>query len=147
MSDGPAPLVRSIEVRCSVAHAFATFTARIDLWWPPGHRRPGARVELEPGEGGRFVQRDAHGQVFEMGTVVRWEPPHRLAYTWRPGSPDAPTRVDVTFTESGDGTRVDVVHAPAALADDPTRWGNSVARFEGGWGAVLPAFATCAQSR
>jgi hypothetical protein len=31
------PLLIELELRCSAAHAFATWTDRFGLWWPPGH--------------------------------------------------------------------------------------------------------------
>ena len=38
--DRPAACVE-LELRCSAAHAFATWTERFGLWWPPGHTTSG----------------------------------------------------------------------------------------------------------
>ena len=43
------PVLRQITVACSVEHAFRVFTAKLDLWWPPGHRKfSGSSLALEP---------------------------------------------------------------------------------------------------
>lgn len=141
-----APLERSLTVRCSVEHAFDTFTARVDLWWPPGHRRlDGSRLAIESRVGGRFFERDDRGEEALLGEVVRWEPPHRLTYTWYPGARVGPTLVDVRFVAEGAATRVEVTHSEgdAALGDE---WPTRVARFERAWARVLPAFERCVET-
>jgi uncharacterized protein YndB with AHSA1/START domain len=132
-------LQKSIRVKCSVAHAFDTFTARIDLWWPPSHRRfPSSTLTLDAVVGGRFVEKSADGREAVLGEVVDVERPHRVKYTWAPGSPDAPTEVEVRFTADGDETVVDVRHTPGRSSV----FSEKVALFEKGWSAVLPAFAS-----
>ena len=134
-----------MRVRCSLEHAFATFTARLDLWWPRGHRRfEDGRLALEPRVGGRFFDRSPDGAEAVLGQVVLWEPPRALVYTWKPGSITEPTTVEVRFVAEGDHTRVDVLHreGDAALG---AQWLERVALFTRGWGAVLPAFAAAAE--
>ncbi|MEZ4439278.1 MAG: SRPBCC domain-containing protein [Polyangiaceae bacterium] len=133
------PLERRIEVRCSVAHAFATFTERVDLWWPPSHRRfSDSHLVLEGRVGGRFYERAPSGSEAELGEVLIWEPPQRLRYSWWPGADDRPTEVDVLFRAAGEVTVVEVIHREASSGLGP-RWPERVKRFEAGWGAVLPA--------
>ncbi|MEQ8277944.1 MAG: SRPBCC domain-containing protein [Deltaproteobacteria bacterium] len=141
-----APLRRSVTVACDVEHAFETFTARIDLWWPPSHKAEGAHLVMEPGVGGRFVAKRGDGGEKLFGEIVRWEPPHRLTYTWYPGALTEPTEVDVQFLADGDATVVEIVHAEAAAAMGD-QWPERVALFERGWGLVLPAFADYVRSR
>ncbi len=140
------PLERSVTVACDVEHAFETFTARLDLWWPPGHKGPGAKLSMEPRVGGRFVAKGPDGEEKLFGEVLRWEPPHRLTYTWFPGALSGPTEVDVRFVADGDNTLVRIVHAEgdAAMGD---RWPERVALFERGWSAVLSAFTDYIRSR
>jgi uncharacterized protein YndB with AHSA1/START domain len=74
-------------------------------------RAPG-RLAFEPGEGGRLTETLANGKVFEIGRITIWEPPRRLAFTWRQASfpPDLATEVEVRFEADGDETRVSVEH-------------------------------------
>ena len=43
----------------------------------------GRTIELEPKAGGTFVLRMPDGRVDVEGRVVDWQPPRRLAVTWR----------------------------------------------------------------
>jgi uncharacterized protein YndB with AHSA1/START domain len=131
-------------VRCSVEHAFAVFTARIDAWWPSGHRHlPDARLTLEGRVGGRFFERGADGREHELGEVTRWEPPHRVAYTWHPGALTRPTAVEVRFSAQGATTRVEVTHAEGD-ANLGEAWPTRAQKFDAAWRHVLPAFAAAA---
>ena len=135
------PLVREVRVRCSIEHAFDVFTQRIDLWWPPAHRRfEASRLYLEPTVGGRFVERSSTGEEFTLGAVLECDPPHRIAYSWYPGAIQEPTHVAIRFTEEGAETRVSVVHSEgqSALGE---HWPQRVELFERGWRHVLAAFS------
>ena len=43
----------------------------------------GRTVEIEPKEGGAFILRMPDGRVDVQGGVTAWDPPRRLAVTWR----------------------------------------------------------------
>ena len=43
----------------------------------------GRSVEIEPRAGGSFILRMPDGRVDVKGKVVTWDPPQRLAVTWR----------------------------------------------------------------
>jgi uncharacterized protein YndB with AHSA1/START domain len=135
-------LVRTIDLDCDVAHAFDVFTNRIDLWWPRGHRktRDGA-LRLDAVAGGALIDRAPNGSEWTMARITEIEPPSLLALDWYPGSPAAPTSVEVRFVPSGDGTLVTVTHRP--LRDSAAIWLQRVAQFTVGWDAVLPALKSC----
>jgi hypothetical protein len=141
------PLRLTFDVACSVEHAFATWTGRIDAWWPADHTASGeadAVVVLEPEVGGRLFERTASGAEHEWGQVTRWNPPSGFAYLWhlRRDRADA-TDVDITFTPIPTGTRVDIVHTGwERLGADGTTWRN---RNRGGWSSLLPHFASLAE--
>lgn len=107
----------SIRVRTSPPRAFDAFTREIGAWWKPNQlfhftpRSPGV-VALEPEMGGRFSETLANGEVFEIGKVIAWEPPHRLRMTWRQATfaPGQGTEVEVRFEPIGEETRVTVEH-------------------------------------
>ena len=136
------PLRREVRVRCSIEHAFEVFTARIDLWWPPGHRRfETSQLHLEAAVGGRFFERSSSGEEAKLGEVIRCEPPHHISYTWFPGALDKPTQVDVTFAAAGEETIVNVVHSEAESGLG-SLWFDRMKLFQRGWEHVLAAFCS-----
>ncbi|MFI6896641.1 SRPBCC domain-containing protein [Streptomyces sp. NPDC050256] len=87
MPEQPIPDVRkSVTVRASVEECFKAFTERLSDWWPPSHvlvRKERAGLAFEPGVGGRYYEWDVEGTEVDWGRVLVWEPPFRLAMTWR----------------------------------------------------------------
>lgn len=131
------PLCRRLVVRCDVERAFSVFTAQLDAWWPASHRRFRESVlTLEPRVGGRFVERSAAGEEWELGEVRAWDPPRRVLYTWVPGSRVGTTEVEVSFREDAEGTLVEVTHREGTSES----WDESRGRFERSWDAVLATF-------
>jgi len=131
-------LVRTIELNCAPEHAFDVFTGMIDLWWPRGHRkhREGT-LRLAAVPGGALIDRAPDGTEWTMGEVTGIEPPRRLDLDWFPGSPAAPTSVEIRFADRGGGTVVTVTHRP--LLETKSIWPERAALFTRGWEAVLPA--------
>lgn len=124
----------SVAVAVPPADAFRIFTEEIDLWWRRGakFRHSGSRrgiVCIEPRLGGRvFETVDGDPPVVtEIGVVKAWEPPRRLAFSWRNATfaPGEWTRVEVVFAPQSRGTLVTVTHDGwAGLRDDhPARHG------------------------
>ena len=133
-------LTRTISLKCDVAHAFDVFTRKIDLWWPRGHRktRDGA-LQLQPVVGGALIDRAPDGSEWRMAEVAQIDPPTLLMLDWYPGSPVAPTSVEIRFAQASDGTTVTVSHRP--LPETRSIWPQRVGLFTKGWEAVLPALA------
>jgi uncharacterized protein YndB with AHSA1/START domain len=134
---------RSIVVPCGAARAFQVFTAQLDRWWPRSHSRSGdplTSVMLEPWAGGRLYERTPEGIEHAWGQVIRWEPPAHLAYHWYLGSgSEQPSRVDVHFTDLGDGkTRVDVLHRGPELLG--ALWARNSTIYDTSWGQLLPIY-------
>jgi uncharacterized protein YndB with AHSA1/START domain len=131
----------SVSVAVPPARAFEIFTVEIDRWWRRGikFRNAGARqgcIHLEPGLGGRlFESVDGEGtaHVIEVGRVRLWEPPRRVAFSWRNANfaPHEHTDVEVEFAASGAGTLVTVTHRglESLRADHPARHGLQGAAF------------------
>lgn len=104
-----------VTVRVAPERAFVLFTRDIDRWWRRGERYGGADVlghRIDPRVGGRFVEVLADGER-ALGDVLAWEPPDRLAFSWRQGNwrPHEITRVEVTFSPTAEGTRVRLHHS------------------------------------
>ena len=110
-----APVVVSVTVNAPPERAFEVFTTEIGSWWPAkthsiGEERAVA-VTMDGRAGGRIFERLDDGTEYDWGSVTAWEPPRRVAFTWKPSLEDRPyTDVEVTFTADGDSTRVVLTH-------------------------------------
>jgi uncharacterized protein YndB with AHSA1/START domain len=151
MSQQASELVieKSVSVAASVERAFQVFTEEIHAWWPLRTHAVDTDnsdlVVLEGREGGRLYERTPAGEEHVWGTVVVWEPPARVGYTWHPGRGDETAQeVEVTFTPEGKGTRVEVRHWGWEKLGD--RLTETVASYKAGWDAVLARYAEAANA-
>lgn len=136
------PLELELTVDCSPEHAFATWTERIDQWWPKGHsvsHDPELKVVIEPRLGGRIYERTPAGEEHDWGEVTRWEPPTAFSYLWHLAQDrsDA-TDVEIGFEPDGDGTRVTIRHSGWERLG--ARGEDLRARNRSGWSGVLPLY-------
>jgi uncharacterized protein YndB with AHSA1/START domain len=165
MTDGSRVLV-ALRVPVPAAHAFAAFTEEIGRWWQPNilfpfTEGPAGRLAFEPGPAGRLVETSPGGEVFVVGQIRLWEPPHRLVVGWRHArfAPDEDTELRVSFDEIHDDapgspvqTRVTVEHVgwDRLSPEHPARHGFPLAvfqlRFAEWWRSLLRAFATVGAS-
>ena len=114
---GPSRVLVALRVPADAPRAFEAFTTEIARWWQPDglfrftDRRDGT-LHFEPGVDGRLVEAYPDGSTFTVGEVLAWEPPDRLAITWRQASfgPDQSTELHVSFVPAGTETRVVVEH-------------------------------------
>lgn len=142
------PIRLSFDVACPLEHAFRTWTADIDRWWPADHTVEGADdpvIVLEGRVGGRIFERTPAGVEHEWGEVTIWEPPDRLGYLWhlRRDRADA-TVVEIRFVAAGEGTRVEIEHRGCeALGAEGETWRD---RNHGGWATLLPWYIAAAEA-
>jgi uncharacterized protein YndB with AHSA1/START domain len=146
-----------IVVPVTLDHAFEVFTAHIGDWWPRentfarvrGNQNALETIRIEPVEGGRWYERDITGDQFSWGSVLDWDPPHRIALGWQITpkglpEPDAgkASEVIVRFTRAGDdATLVQIEHREfdrhgpegvtvwRAAMDSPDGWPKFLQRF------------------
>lgn len=113
-----SPVRRSIVVDGDPTVAFRRFTAEFGAWWPirthsvGGERTVTAVFEERVGGSIYEVFRDGGRAVW--GTVLEWEPPARVVFTWHPGRPpETAGRVELRFTaEPGAArTRLELTHS------------------------------------
>ncbi len=109
-----APIRQSVHVDCPIEDAFRLFVERIAEWWPLASYsltgEDAESCEIEPWEGGKVFELTRSGEEREWGSVIAWDPPRRLEFTWYPGT------VDVSFQVEADGTRVTLIHTGWQLA-------------------------------
>jgi uncharacterized protein YndB with AHSA1/START domain len=110
-------VIVAVRVKAAPDCAFAAFTQEIGLWWRPSSLfritpRGDGTLRFEGEVGGRLVAVPPGGEVFEIGKIIAWAPPHELAFTWRHATFTREERTDVTvrFEEIGEETRVTVEH-------------------------------------
>ena len=133
-------LRKSITVARPVEDAFRLYTEGIATWWPlRTHSVAGEEAEtcvLEPRRGGRLYERTSAGEEHEWGTVLVWDPPHRLVHTWHPGrDEDSAQEIEIRFAPDGAGTRVELVHTGWEKLGD--RAAAVFESYDSGWDYVL----------
>ena len=148
-----ASIRKSLIVKAGVERAFRVFTDDIDSWWPRTHhigKSPMKRIIIEPKTRGRCYTEQVDGTECDWGTVLAWEPPHRLVFAWQitgnwQFEPDIAksSEVEVRFTPVSKGTtRIDLEHryfarqtsgadAMRTAVEAPTGWGGTLTLFAG----------------
>lgn len=138
------PIVKQVVVKADPARAFTRFTREIQSWWPlASHSVFGGEAEslvFEERVGGRILERAPGGRECSWGTVLEYDPPRRVVFTWHPGR-EAPTAqtVELVFAPEGDRTRVTLTHSGWE------HFGSGAKQAHGayplGWRYVLGRFA------
>ena len=141
---------RTIDVAVPPERAFAVFTERLATWWPLAQysigSAPAATAVMEPREGGRWFERAEDGSECDWGHVLVWDPPRRLVLAWEISAdwkpqPGLATEVEVRFTASGDGTRVELEHRGLEAYGDRAEEMRATFDSPHGWSTLLGAFA------
>jgi uncharacterized protein YndB with AHSA1/START domain len=133
------PVVKAVTVRAAPTRAFALFANELARWWPLAQFHTGpdpVDCTIEPRVGGRVFEKSADGRETAWGTVLAYDPPHRLAFSWIVGlTAEQEQLVEIRFTAEDRGTRVELTHsgweklgdAAASLRD----------RYDRGWGTLI----------
>ena len=98
---------------------------------------------IEGRVGGRFYELYADGTEFDIGRVTTYQPPTRVAFTWRAPSWDGATQVEVHFIADGAGTRVELEHSGW---EQGAKIGDARKSYEGGWDLILGHYQSRAGS-
>jgi uncharacterized protein YndB with AHSA1/START domain len=109
-----------------------------------------ARISVSVAVPPALAERGGEPHTFEVGRVSVWDPPRRLAFSWRNANYAAAeqTEVDVEFSPTRSGTLVTVTHSGLSTlpADHPARHGlipGDFVRMIGlWWGEQLSALRT-----
>jgi uncharacterized protein YndB with AHSA1/START domain len=147
-----APVHKTITVKATAERAFEIFTADFDSWWPRSHhigKSPLTRAIIEQKAGGRCYSEQADGTDCDWGSVLVWEPPHRVVIAWQINSDwtfqrdvAKSSEVEVRFTPDAAGmTRVDLEHRLLDRHGAGAGTMRTVIDSEpGGWGGLLRAY-------
>ena len=142
---------KSVRVKASIERAFSVFVEQMETWWPATHhlgKSPFEAIFVEPRVGGRWYERNTDGEQCDWGTVLAWDPPNRVRFSWHLGpghekpdwifDPDMSkaSEVEIAFTTVAESvTLVELTHSKLerhgegheqlrALFDGPGAWGD-----------------------
>lgn len=139
------PIRTVVAVGWSPEDAFERFTSQLGRWWPLATHSVGQdkadSVIFQGRVGGELIETWHDGTRSVWGTVVEWDPPRFVSFTWHPGrDPEGAQRLAVTFTpDGGGGTRVQLVHSGwETLGADAV---EMRAGYVSGWAGVLGLYA------
>jgi uncharacterized protein YndB with AHSA1/START domain len=116
------PVVKTVTVACTPEEAFRYFTADLSMWWPVAthsvvayaseFKDTPSAVIFEPRVGGRIFERARSGDEHVWGSVLAWEPPARLVFSFHPGRDAMVAQtVEVTFSPAPEGAKVVLTHS------------------------------------
>ena len=116
-----ATVRRQIVVEAPVDRAFQVFTEQMDKIKPREHNMLGvdiAETVFETRAGGRIYDRGTDGSECEWASVIAYEPPERVVFSWNVSpywrvedDPAKRSEVEVRFIAEGpDRTRVELEH-------------------------------------
>ena len=146
------PVTMTMTVNATPQRAFEVFTDRFHSWWPAGHHigeQDPVEIVIEPHGGGRWFERGPDGAECDWGTVLTWDPPHRLVLAWQLDGEwkyepdlDRASEVELRFVaESAGRTRVEFSHGKLDRhGADAAAIRNGVAG-DGGWRMILSRYA------
>lgn len=138
------PLVKTVTVPLNRDAAFRRFTEQMAAWWPLATHSVGEAdaesVTFGAGTGEAITERLRDGTEHVWGTVLDWDPPRRVTFTWHPGRDASRDQVvDVVFRESGGCTEVELTHTGwDSLGDQALELRSG---YDQGWGKVLGFYA------
>jgi uncharacterized protein YndB with AHSA1/START domain len=152
MTDTQTAVCSSIVVDAPAETAFTVFTDDIASWWSPEHhilQAPLASMVFEPRVGGSVYDVGTDGSECHWGTVLAYEPPHRVVFSWNitlqwgvEADPAKVSEVEVRFVPEGDArTRVELEHRHIDRHGDGWEGMRDAVGSPGGWNQGLERFS------
>jgi len=152
---------KSVRVQVPIERAFSVFVEQMETWWPATHHigeKPFETIFVEPRVGGRWYERDVAGNLNDWGTVLAWDPPHRVTFSWHVGpghdQPDwvcdrdvaKASEVEIRFSAEGPATtRVELEHSKLERHGEGYQKLREIFDGPGAWQEILLLFAKAAQ--
>jgi uncharacterized protein YndB with AHSA1/START domain len=148
---------KSVRVKAPIQRAWSVFVEQMETWWPATHHIGKTSFEaifVEPHVGGRWYERNAEGQQCDWGTVLAWEPPRRVTFSWHVGpghdqpdwvcDPDIAkaSEVEIRFTEESQGTTlVELTHSKLERHGEGAAQLRDVFDGPGAWAGILEFYS------
>jgi uncharacterized protein YndB with AHSA1/START domain len=152
---------KSVRVQVPIERAFSVFVEQMETWWPATHHigeKPFETIFVEPRVGGRWYERDVAGNLNDWGTVLAWDPPHRVTFSWHVGpghdQPDwvcdrdvaKASEVEIRFSAVGPATTlVELEHSKLERHGEGYQKLREIFDGPGAWQEILVLFAKAAQ--
>jgi uncharacterized protein YndB with AHSA1/START domain len=152
---------KSVRVQVPIERAFSVFVEQMEKWWPATHHigeKPFETIFVEPRVGGRWYERDVAGNLNDWGTVLAWDPPHRVTFSWHVGpghdqpdwvcDPDVAkaSEVEIRFSAEGPATTlVELAHSKLERHGEGYQKLREIFDGPGAWQEILVLFAKAAQ--
>lgn len=137
--------------------AFSLVVDQFGKWWPQDYTFSGDDLKelvIEPYPGGNCYEVDQKGKMIVWGTVLSIEAPLFLRLAWqispnREVIPDPATasRVMISFRESGDSTRLELIHNEFIRHGEGADQYREAMASPMGWPKCLDALVRAAGSR
>jgi len=148
---------KSVRVNAPVEHAWSVFVEQMETWWPASHhigKTPFETIYVEPRVGGRWFEKNAEGAECLWGTVLKWDPPQSVAFSWHLGpghdSPDwvfdpdmtKASEVEIRFTAQSSGaTLVELTHSHLERHGEGYEQLRAMFDGPGAWSGILELYA------
>ena len=148
---------KSVQVKAPIARAFSVFVEQMETWWPATHHignTPFETIFVEPRVGGRWYERNVAGDQCDWGTVLKWDPPHCVCFSWHVGpghdSPDwkfnpdmdKASEVEIRFVAQGpNATLIELEHRKLERHGEGAEELRALFEGPGAWIAILESFA------
>jgi uncharacterized protein YndB with AHSA1/START domain len=152
---------KSVRVQVPIERAFSVFVEQMETWWPATHHigeKPFETIFVEPRVGGRWYERDVAGNLNDWGTVLAWDPPYRVTFSWHVGpghdqpdwvcDPDVAkaSEVEIRFSAEGPATTlVELEHSKLERHGEGYQKLREIFDGPGAWQEILVRFAKAAQ--
>jgi len=149
------PVRKSIEVELAPRDAFQLFTTDMAAWCPVTHHinsSPFVDIVVEPRAGGRWYEVGQDGSTCQWGSILAWDPPHKVVFAWGLQSDwkfssdlSKSSEVEVRFLPMGDSaTLVEFEHRYFERHAEGLKIATSVSQ---GWNVVLDNYRQLAKQR
>jgi uncharacterized protein YndB with AHSA1/START domain len=151
---------KSVRVEVPIERAFRVFVEQMGSWWPATHHIGTTSFEaifVEPRVGGRWYERDVNGKYCDWGTVLAWDPPHRVRFSWHVGpghdkpdwkfDPDMAKASEIEIRFKAEGPRrtfVELEHSKLERHGEGYEQLRALFDGPGAWVAILEHYAATA---
>ena len=150
-------VLKSIRVKAPIERAFSVFVEQMETWWPATHHIGGTPFQAifgKPRVGGRWYERKVKGEQCDWGTVLKWDPPRCVCFSWHVGpghdQPDWKFDPDMTkssevevrfFAQGDDSTLVELEHRRIGRHGEGAEQLRELFDGPGAWIGILECFS------